>query len=103
MTKKKNLKLKTPKIVLQNKRKQQINRYYYSTLKYVLKLFKQQIDENLKKNLILTKLKIGFKIYNILKILNSILDKCAKKSLIHANNIKKIMQKYNFKLKFIIY
>lgn len=103
MSKKKNLKLKTPKIVLQNKRKQQINRYYYSTLKYVLKLFKQQIEENLKQNLILNKLTFGFKIYNLLKTLNSILDKCAKKNIIHANNIKKIMQKYNFKLKFLSY
>lgn len=103
MSKKKNLKLKTPKNVLQNKRNQKINRYYYSTLKYVLKLFKQQIEENLKQNLILNKLKIAFKIYNILKALNSILDKCAKKHLIHARNIMKIMQKYNLKLKFIIY
>lgn len=103
MAKKKNLKLKTPKIVLQNKRKQQINRYYYSTRKYVLKLFKQQIEENLKQNLIPNKLKIGFKIYNILKTLNSILDKCAKKNIIHINNINKSMQKYSAKLKFITY
>jgi small subunit ribosomal protein S20 len=97
-----NKKQRNRKLVKQNKRNAIINRRYSSTIKSLLKLFKFKIKNLESNNETETTEKLKKDSTQIIKNLSSILDKAAKKKVIHKNtaarkksNIHKLSKKFN--------
>jgi ribosomal protein S20 len=93
-----NKKQRNRKLVKQNKRNAIINRRYSSTIKSLLKLFKFKIKNLESNNETETTEKLKKDSTQIIKNLSSILDKAAKKKVIHKNAI---LQMHSYPVKVI--
>lgn len=80
-----NKKQRNRKIVAQNKRNRIINRRYSSTIKTLSKLFLSKMKINLNTLTEETKPKLKVESENLVKNIYSIIDKAAKKGVIHKN------------------
>ena len=97
-----NKKQRNRKLTTQNKRNRIINRRYSSTIKSLSKLFKTKIKNFSNDTNIESKEQIKKDTTILISNLYSIIDKAAKKNVIHKNNaarkkstIYKIFKKFN--------
>lgn len=101
-----NKKQRNRKLTKQNKRNRIINRRYSSTIKSLSKLFKSKIKIFSLQSTIENKEEIKKETKIVLNTLYSIIDKAAKKNVIHKNNaarkksnIYKIFKTFNISTK----
>jgi small subunit ribosomal protein S20 len=80
-----NKKQRNRKIVTQNKRNRIINRRYSSTIKTLSKLFLSKMKINLNTLTDEAKPKLKLESENLVKNIYSIIDKAAKKGVLHKN------------------
>lgn len=97
-----NKKQRNRKLTTQNKRNRIINRRYSSTIKSLAKLFKTKIKTFSSDTTLENKEQIKKDTTVLINNLYSVIDKAAKKNVIHKNNaarkkstINKIFKKFN--------